>query len=138
MSIRLLDSTPAALKETPIGATANADDAATDSEEIVACSSAVTVTSPRVVLTPLSAFRIEASTALPITFRARATPTETETPAVPAKDAAREVAPVSALIVEVSAAVRDRRAALMPSGPSPSMNARTLIVTIFSVLAPAP
>ena len=65
---------------------------------------AVKVTAPLVVVT--SALLINASTSLVIKLLARETPIDRETPAVPAKDAAMDAAPASALIVDESLAVR--------------------------------
>ena len=59
---------------------------------------------PLVVLT--SAFLINASTSLVIRLLARETPMDMETAPLPAKAAAMDAAPASALIVDESVAVR--------------------------------
>ena len=76
---------------------------------------------PLVVLT--SAFLINASTSLVIRLLARETPMDMETAPLPAKAAAMDAAPASALIVDESVAVRVADLTSMPVPLSPSINA---------------
>ena len=70
-------------------------------------------------------------------FWASPTATEIATPAVPAKEAAIEAAPVCTLIEELSSADKRIEAAFTPV-PSPSMKALTFMPTVLIELAPAP
>ena len=71
-------------------------------------------------------------------FCASPTPTEIATPAVPAREAAIDAAPVKTSILEVSEAVRLMEEAFTPPLPSPSINALTFMPTVLVELAPAP
>ena len=81
---------------------------------------AESVTAPVVVVTPLSAFLIDASTSLPTSLMAIERPIETATPTVPPRATATEAAAAIAEISEESVAVSVTLAAPMPVAPSPS------------------
>ena len=103
----MVDVAPAPLIAAPVPpAKPTANDAAEVSALIVAFSSAFTVMSPLVLTTPLSALIIAAETSLLISLWARETPTEKERPPATLTDAARLVASVTAIILEVSSASR--------------------------------
>ena len=104
---------------------------------IVADSVASRSIPPVVAVTPASAFRVYASTRFRIVFRASATPTETA-PAIGPNPPPSAAVPTSALIVEVSSAKRRTDPAVMPSVPSPSMNAAVVTAIQLSALEPAP
>ena len=89
-------------------------------ESIEAASSAVS----EIPLLPVAAKLVfalltDASITFAIVLDAIATPTETETAAVPAKEKATETAPAIALIVDVSDAPSAALAALIPLGVTP-------------------
>ena len=56
----------------------------------------------------------------------------------PPKDAARDAAPVIAVMIEVSSACRVTLPALMPAAPSPWIKALTSVVMVFTATAPVP
>ncbi len=99
---------------------------------------AVMLIAPDVALKELSAFLTVASTSLEIRLSARETPMDRETPAEPPPAIPSDAAPASALMVEVSRAVRDALVALIPVAPSPSMNALTRVATLLVVSTPEP
>ena len=104
--IVLTAAAPAPLTDTPaVPPKPAAIEAATDTALIVALVSEVRLTAP-VLVNPFAAFLMDASTSLEIKFWAIDTPIETETPAVPPKEAATEAAPASAVIVELSLALK--------------------------------
>ena len=133
----LVAAAPAPLTATPASpATPAARDAATDRAWISASVVAVKPTAPLVVLT--SAFWINASTSLVIKLLATETPMEMATPALPAKAAAMDAAPASALMVDESCAVREANLTSMPVPLSPSINALTKVAIRLSVTTPEP
>ena len=109
---------------------------------MVESEAAVTAISPDSEVTPVSAFRMKASTEVAISFEATATPMEMETPTMP-KAAAMEAAPATQEMVDVSRAVNvmldaEMPARSVPDPPSPSMEASTSMPILFSTMTPEP
>ena len=98
---------------------------------------AVIVSAPPVVVTPWSALATYAATSLQTSLKAIVTAIDTATPTTP-KPAATAAAPAIALMPDESVAVISTLVALMPAGPSPSMNACTCVEIRFIAAAPAP
>src|SRR5262249_12930883 len=120
-------------------------DAATDVAVIVAFSSALIEreSSPASrVLTPSSAFVMDAATSLSIVLSASETAFEKATPVDEPIAAAIDAAPTSAVATEVSCACRLMVSAMIPGpldgSPSPLIVAFTSTAIEFVALAPAP
>ena len=90
------------------------------------------------VLTTPSAFLIEASTLLLMTFSDKETPIAMAAAASPSREAAIVAPTVTEVIFDVSSAVRVMLPVRMPATLSPSMAACTHMVTVLMPLAPAP
>ena len=112
-------------------------EAAVLTAKMLADSLAEIVTSPSVTVTPVSALVMYAETSLLMLLCATDTPIDMATP-VPPKPAAREAAPVMALIAEVSLAMMDMEPAAIPVVPSPSMKELTVAEIRLKAVTPAP
>ena len=100
---------------------------------------ASSLTSPLVLFTPLSALRIDASTATPTSLSAIEIPIAIAPEnAVPRIAAVTDTAPASALTLDASVAVSVTRVARIPDGPSPSTYAFTREAILFCAETPAP
>ena len=113
-----------------------ASEAAVEVASMVAFSMLVSEMPPLVVVTPVVALAMYASTSLSIWFSATEMPMATETAVPPASEAASEAAAALAVMLEVSVAPKLTLAAWTPAPgplPSPSWYACTSVEMTFPV-----